>query len=302
MNEMWHDEQDVRNALQRVVDTPAPAVRTDVAEVIRRGKRRVLVTRVGAVAGVVVAVGVIGLGATAISGSLFNGDHTALPPAATSSAPSTSRQPALDLPGWTQLETAPATSAPDATSTGASKLPQQYCSGPQTPPANGRAILPEDRYLPAFVEAVSKSAGERVKVSFQNYVNANRGHLAVVVPGKATPGTVRLEAGRFGGPPTLAAESYRYSSGVPCQEPLRRIRPDGAVLQLFQDEDYGGKQPTRRLGVYTPNGRFYNVTVTAGSLTSDGTPMPADKQVGMDGLALSREQVVQIGEAMADLG
>ncbi|MGO1055831.1 hypothetical protein [Crossiella sp. CA198] len=301
MNEMWHDEQDVRNALQRVVDTPAPAVRTDVAEVIRRGKRRVLVTRVGAVAGVVVAVGVIGLGATAISGSLFTGDHTALPPAATSSAPSTSRQPALDLPGWTQLETTPATSAPDATGTGAFK-PQQYCSGPQTPPATGRAILPEDRYLPAFVDAVGKAVGERPRVSFQNYVNANRGHLAVVVPGKDVPGTVRLEAGRFGGPPTLAAESYRYSSGAACQEPLRRTRPDGAVLQLFQDEDYGGKQPTRRLGVYTPNGRFYTVTVTAGSLTSDGSPMPADKQVGVDGLVLSREQVVQIGEAMADLG
>ncbi|WHT19620.1 hypothetical protein N8J89_00545 [Crossiella sp. CA-258035] len=302
MNEMWHDEQDVRNALQRVVDTPAPAVRTDLAEVVRRGRRRVLVTRVSAVAASVVAVGVIGLGATAISGNLFTGDPTALPPAATSAPVTTSKQSELDLPGWTQLEAPARTSLPEATSTTALTPPVQFCPSPQLPDPVGRAILPEQRYLPTFVDAVTAASGERAAVAFKNYVNANRGHLVVNVGGKKVPGTVRLEAGRFGGSAELAAESYRYSSGIGCQEPLRRVRPDGAILQLYPETDYGGKHPTRRIGVYTPSGRFYNVTATTGTTTDDGSPLPPAGPAGFEELPLSQEQLARVAEAMADLG
>ncbi|MBP2475435.1 hypothetical protein JOF53_004307 [Crossiella equi] len=293
VNDMWHDEQDVRNALQRIVDTPAPAVRTDLGEVVRRGKRRVLVTRLGAVASVIVAVGGIGLGATALSGSLFSGDPSALPPAA-SSLTQTGPPPtaAEKLPGFTQLTTPskPATTV------------QGGCFTGENRPAPGRAILPEEKYLPQFQKAVADAVGTPPALVFKNYVNENRGHVTLQVFPKDRKqlGYVKLETGRFAGSVEEGADYQRYRIG--CDEPQRKLLADGGIIQVYPDGDLR-RLNTRTVGAYTPSGRWYNLTVGSGPVDQNGYPKSSfDSQESLADLPLSQEQLVRVATALAALG
>jgi hypothetical protein len=266
---MFDDDNAARHALHILTDDPAPPVTTTVDQVLRRGRRRVLVQRVGAAAGVMGVVAAIGVGAVLLrpgdqSGGVQVGDSnppglttTVSPPQSETtrnktSAPAT---PILDGSMWTPVN------MPVGTDSGSGCVPM----GPQ-PYDKDVALLPEGTVKAAFANAVGETVGKQPQAVTSQWEahspkhdGAPRGYVTAVVPMDDGNGEIQLEAGRFGGTPTEFADWSRTVYGN-CVPPWRRVLDDGTVLQLFQVDDANAKAPMQHVQVYRPDGRLYIVT------------------------------------------
>lgn len=234
-----------RRALHTLVDEPAPPVTTTLDQVLRRGRRRVLVQRAGAVAGVMAVVAAIGVSAVL----LRPGDKDSLQVAITTSesAPTAPSEPSsaatgppstatlTPLPGWEVM-----------------RLPTVGCDPGfiQLPPEPEIAILPQTVVEPSFVAAVSGVIGQPPEVTRAEW-NPNspkqvgpRGYLAVELPMPGGNGQVQLEVIRYGGTPRQIADASLATYGN-CEPPMRKELGDGTILQMYPTN---GETHCRRRG------------------------------------------------------
>ncbi|MEV0680056.1 hypothetical protein AB0I60_26380 [Actinosynnema sp. NPDC050436] len=310
---MWEDEERLRAALRAEADGPAPAPRTDLADVLRRGRRTVLVRRAGAVAGVLALVGVVGVGTVALSG-------LAAPPTGPGSGPDavTTAPP----PPWTTLAHAarrpygtfsPAFSAPPPPDRQVRPVPQCDLVRPERE-VQWLLTEPDARVQGTWSTAVAEAAAP-------GQVGPVHAHLFPANPAKRPDsrdthtrwvdvtdalgtGSVTLERGRATVPPEQAADAELWAEGN-CPPPRRMVRPNGSVLQLYPvraAEPFQSLQ--QELRVYAPSGEVYSISLR--NFGTDDFRPQADNRAfvrtgaGRETLPLSEGGLTAIGVAVAD--
>ncbi|WP_158850964.1 hypothetical protein [Saccharothrix deserti] len=317
---MWENEQELSGALRSEVDGPAPVARMDVADVLRRGRRRLLVRRAGAAAGVLAVVGVVGFGTVALSG-LAGPDHS--PPAdGTTNAPLVTTSPATVGPEWTTVNQPPRTpygtftpawTAPPPAGREILAIPEcdQSTVGQHTTWLNPRPPAP---VLNAWVLAVGQVASpatvselhaQTFPANKQKHPDSVDGHTQWIdVTDEHGTGSVDLRAGHTTLAPLAAADEEAFAEGN-CAPPRRLVRSDGTVLQYYTvraNEPF--QSLSQVLRVYTPTGDIYAI-----SLLNFGSPdftVQEDQRgfertgAGRETLPLTEEQLTRIGLAVAD--
>jgi hypothetical protein len=255
---MFDDDDATRRALHPLTDDPAPPVTTTVDEVLRRGRRRVFVQRVGTFAGVAGVVAAIGVGAVLLrdqSGGIQVGDtNSASPPGLTTTGPPSQTRTEQSTPlvnggfRWDRVDM-----PPDA-DPGSGCVPMS-----QPPPEHEVALLSEATVKTAFSDAVAKTITQQTIVVTSEWLEhsakqdgAPRGYVHALV---GSSGRFELEAGRFGSTPEEFADWARTVYGN-CDPPWRRVLDDGTVLQLFPVSADG----TQHLQIYRPDGRLYTIS------------------------------------------
>ncbi|GAB2979913.1 hypothetical protein [Saccharothrix stipae] len=317
---MWENEEELRGALRSEVDGPAPAARTDLAGVLKRGRRRLLARRVAAAAGVLGVVGVVGFG-TAALGDLAAPDHS--PPAdGNTAAPLLTTSPATVGPEWT-TPGLPAR-APYGTFTPAWTAPpppgREILAIPQCDLGTGSrftswlAPRPPAPLLDAWASAVRQvAAPAQVSGPHTHTIPANKdkhpdqvdGHVQWidVTDGDGT-GSVDIELGRTTLAPLAAADDEAFEEGN-CTPPRRLVRADGTVLQFYPVRVSEPFQSLLQvLRIYTPTGDTYALTVMnfgSPDLRFREEDASFDRTgAGRATLPLTEEQLTRIGLAVAD--
>ncbi len=238
------DDEAARRALHTLTDEDAPPVTTTLDQVLRRGKRRVVMQRVSAVAGVVAVVAAIGVGAML----LRPGDQGDTVRAA-------DKDPVtLSLDGWELVK-------PRAADGG--------CPVPDQPLAEGDSqLLSEQVVQRAFFDAIKGGMGAGPLMVSSNWQlnppeqNTPRGLIVADVSMPAGSVRLQLEAGRFGGTPQGAADWWKVMGE--CEPPYRLVQADGTVLQLYPARDYRAELPMQQVQVFQPTGRMYTVSAMTG--------------------------------------
>ncbi|ONI80355.1 hypothetical protein ALI22I_44240 [Saccharothrix sp. ALI-22-I] len=317
-NERELNERELGGVLRSEVDGPAPAVRTDLADVLRRGRRRLLVRRAGAAAGVLAVVGVVGFGTAALS-SLAGPDHSS---SAGGDGPLVTMSPATVGPEWTAVNQPPR--IPYGTFTPAWTAPppegREILAIPQCDSGTGSRFTtwnsprPPMPVLNAWGLAVAQVASPaRVSELNTRTIPANKdkhpdsvdGHVQWIdVTDEHGTGSVDLKAGYTTLDPVAAADDEAFVEGN-CAPPRRLVRPDGTVLQFYPVRVSEPFQSLARvLRVYTPTGETYAITVVNyGSPDFEFRERDASFNrtgAGRETLPLTEEQLTRIALAVAD--
>lgn len=258
------DDDAARRALQTLTGEPAPPAKTTVEQVLRRGRRRVLVQRAGAVAGVVAVVAAIGVGAILLrsdnSGVRVAGGDPTRPP---------TTQTTMPVPGWT----------PVAIPAGGENSPKG-CMQPYVnlPPEADVWLMPQSTVMNAFSFAAEDVIGEPPASANAQWLsesekhdNAPRGYINLEIRMHNGFGQLQLEAFRFGGTPEQVANASITVYGQ-CGEPFRTTLADGTVLQLYPLDDRDKEAPSQHVQIYRPDGRAYVIT-SAGWSSKDMIPI-----------------------------
>ncbi|MER5265947.1 hypothetical protein ABTZ99_28065 [Actinosynnema sp. NPDC002837] len=313
---MW-DEQELSGRLKSEVDGPAPAVRTDLADVLKRGRRRLLARRVGASAGVLAVVGAVGFGTAALG-------ELAAPPDARpgSDGPVVTTSPATPGPEWTTVDRptriaygtfTPASTAPPPAGREILAIPQcDMGAGSRfTTWTSPRPPLP---VLNAWELAVAQVASPaKVSELHTRVIPANKekhpdsvdGHVQWLdVTDEHGTGSVDLKAGHTTVDPVAAADEEVFAEGN-CVPPRRLVRADGTVLQFYPIRVSEPFQSVAQvLRVYMTTGATYAITV-ANFGSPDFSWREEDSSfdrtgAGRETLPLTEEQLTRIGLAVAD--
>jgi hypothetical protein len=258
------DDDAARRALQALTDEPAPPATTTLDQVVRRGKRRVLVQRVSSVAAVVAVVAVIGIGTMLLRPDDENGGGVQVgdtPVSTTESMPPPSTT--MPLPGWKALEV-------QLNGDGS-------CGSGMPEPGQSHDKMPsKERIETMFAAAVGDALGTaRLPLEWKKYESSSA-FVVIEVGMDNGPGQVQLEIATYGGTPVEAADASLSPEGT-CAAPYRRILTDGTVLQLYKDVTFSAKAPAQKLRIFRPDGFMYIVT-SAGYSDGDYAASGRDPQ------------------------
>ncbi|WP_234995508.1 hypothetical protein [Streptoalloteichus hindustanus] len=267
---MRDEDREVVARLRDLASGPAPGVRTGLAEVVARGRRRLLWSRAGSALGAVVVVGA--LGAAAIG---WGADDLARPlPPAGGSASTTSvpafAWPRVDLPPRTPYGTwSPGWTAPPPPDR--PLVTRAWCSSDERdeirPFVGSRPV--DDRELRAFMASTRAAAGP-VRVSEPSRWDSKESPGSLKQPSfrfevdltdeKGT-GSLAVEASRLEESPERAADRHAFSYRN-CQPPHRKVLPDGTVLQMYEvvpSEPF--QSLVQKAAVYRPDGTLFTLSL-----------------------------------------
>jgi hypothetical protein len=271
-----------------------PPVATALDDVVRRGRRRLRVRRLGASLGVVAVVAVVGV-ATSVLRANVPGGMTAdqLSTASTSSVVPTTT-------GWTS----------------SAKADTKEC-------ANGISVPGEPKVAPVDVDKINESlldALQKVapkasmKITRSTVLHKPTSSDSVLastwadVIDSGGGGSVYVEVHGFSGTPVQAADSERFVDGE-CTPPQRQSLPDGTVMQLYAPLSYDPGHPSQALRIYTPAHRLFIVTAE-GFASPDWTQVAGaepgtlvvPKGAGRHSLPLTEDQLTLVAQSVAAAG
>ncbi|AXX32627.1 hypothetical protein KCV87_29390 [Actinosynnema pretiosum subsp. pretiosum] len=310
---MWEDDE-LRAALRAEVDGPDPRPATGLDEVLRRGRRRVLLHRTGAVAATFALVGGAALGIGSLKG-IAQPPSPANPALSTvTTAPSTTpdeRWPRVELPGEKQTSTSNHYPAPDSWEVSA----PARCEG-NTNVVWFETSSPQplyDELVGALRQALLDNAGdlrvgevtqyalpERQRGYGETYANITDLSDAEGV------GSVRLSAGMHRTerltPTQMADQDLVDVDG--CAPPRRITLDNGAVIQYH---DASVRQPhdslVMNLRIYSPTGwRLLLSQRSFGSpdFRDDGNGFRERVGAGRRTLPLDEARFTAIGKSLAE--
>lgn len=256
---MW-DEKQVRDALRKEIEGPAPAVRTQLSDIVPRGLRRRRMRQASATAAAMAVVVGIGVVVTTLNGSSTSINDPAIPTVATSPVRSEADWQRANLPPRSPHSTwEPGMTAPPPP--GAPKLAIPLCSG-DGPDMAGLSVKPVPEELRRRLQLGLKAVAPSSRIGKVVDRAGDRIHdLEVDVGDGNGTGSVRLTTGTFSGQPLEAADRQAFERQN-CQPPKREVRPDGTVLQLsamLPSEPF--QSLTQALMIYRPGGKRVVVTV-----------------------------------------
>ncbi|TVT52805.1 hypothetical protein FNH05_12445 [Amycolatopsis rhizosphaerae] len=277
------NDDETREALQTLLDEPAPPARTGLEDVVRRGRRRVLARRLGSAAAVIAVVAGVGMASTSLRAT----------PGTVESASGGG-----SLQGWQTVDVPAVVVIPkgDLTLEEAAKVGPVCRSRAQTSVSIEGTTLPEQTVVQAFLQAVAAAApGAKVVQTHLSWEPPTRGMLRADITGQKAAGGIDLMADRYRGTAQQAADADAHADGN-CSSPQRRTLPNGVVLQLYSPQLLKGDLQVQSLRVYGPNGRMYVLTMRA-YLTGGGKVVRPDPGA----FPLSESQFAQVGVRLADL-
>ncbi|WAL66912.1 hypothetical protein ORV05_03670 [Amycolatopsis cynarae] len=277
------NDDETREALQTLLDEPAPPARTGLEDVVRRGRRRVLARRLGSAAAVLAVVAGVGIASTSLR---------ATPETVQSASGGAS------LPGWQTVNVPAIVVIPkgDLTLGEAEKVGPVCRSSAQTSVSVEGTTLPEQTVVQAFVQAVAAAApGAKVVQTHLFWEAPTRGMLRADITSQKSAGGIDLMADRYRGTAQQAADADAHADGN-CSSPQRRTLPNGVVLQLYSPQLLKGDVQVQSLRVYGPNGRLYVLNMRS-SLTGGGNVVHS----GPGAFPLLEAQFAQVGTRLAEL-
>lgn len=297
-------EEELRGALH--VSAPPPTTTLDV--VVKRGRRRVLAQRAGAVLGVVAVVAGIGIGATTLNQAAPVPRQADRPDAGTPTAERALTWPRVDTPPQTPYGTwTPASTAPPPAGRAVLSMPR--CDIGQRKWAmkvHVGSVKLNDEYVQKWIGTVRARLPEmRVSELSPTLDRSTYLEYAVDLTDSGGTGSVRLTAGRFAGTPLEYADDNIWTSGD-CQPPYRTTLTDGTIVQLHSVR---AAEPFQTLlqvmEVFRPDGLMLQLEqVNYGS--KDLRPSAQEgfwerSGPGRATLPLSDEQFSRLGPAIAEL-
>jgi hypothetical protein len=267
------DDDEARRALRSLSDEPLPLVTTTVDEVLRRGRRRVLVQRVSAFAGVVAVVAAIAVGGVLLRpGDASGGAQVG----------STNSSIPVFPSGWTQVVSMPQDIDPDA----------DWCRQQEKEYHTPDVTLPsEEAVTSALLTSIEEVVGGTSTLTPQ--WGKRSGHMTVnlLMVDNRIP-QIAFDGGTFGGTPRQAADGSVMAEGN-CDAPWRRTLEDGTVLQLYP----GVKEPAEAapmLMIYRPDGVTF--TFMSGGYGHVTTNPNGESVLNDFHFAASPEELATIGE------
>lgn len=293
-------EDELRGALN--VSAPPPTTTLDV--VLKRGRRRVLAQRAGAVLGVFAVVAGIGIGATTL--------NQAAPDPAPADQPNYGPATVEHAVGWPRVDAppqipygtwSPATSAPPPAGRPLVDIPLCNIKPSQRPDRMEVGAV-------AFnIEGVTFWLDQARKVLPEVTIgdvkpNPTSTSYEADVSDSGGTGSIRITVGQFTGPPRVHADEALWETGD-CQ-PARRLELGGSIAQLHGIRPYEPFQSlVQVLRVYRVDGSVIQV-----ELRNFGSPDYADDPrspgtvqrtgAGRPTLPLSEEQFSRLGPVFAE--
>lgn len=251
------EERMARRALRSLADQPAPPVHTELADLVARGRRRLIGQRLAAGAGVIAVLGVVALGASLLAhrgpagvGAADQGVSVATSTSATSGfLPGWSTPPVPDTTRTQRPEATvqPTQDAPMATpGTGpTSTAPVQATTATSAPAAR---LVPTTADLSGLRDSVLAALADLGLTGAPDR-GAAQGQLLIEVNG----GQLNVQPGAYSGTPAEQADADLPASGPAGT--LRRTMPDGTVLQLSP-----AASTAQTVRIYRPAGTEYTLT------------------------------------------
>jgi hypothetical protein len=286
-------DKELLDLLRAEIDGQAPPpVHTALDDVVRRGRRRLRVRRLGAALGVIAVVGGVGVATTLLRGL----PGTTFPADQLNAASSVSGAPTPTSAGWVLA-------SPGA------KDCDNGVRVPGTPPAGSvNPPLFEDQLLKALTSAAPKATVNITEFTMMK-PGTSDGMLATTwadVIDSGGGGSVYVEVHSYSGDPVQAADGEKFVSGD-CTVPYRMTLPTGAVMQLYPVHNYDPGHPSQALRVYTPSHRLYVITAE-GFSSADWRQVPGEDAktvptgAGRHSLPLTQDQLTAVGKRLAELG
>jgi hypothetical protein len=292
---MWDDDKQLIQALRQEIDGPAPAVHTELPDIVARGMRRRRIRQTGSIAAAVAVVVGIGFAATAIDGRPLSNEPAQTPvvetPTTVPTAVGWSRaaMPTLEPQStWTPTSGQPIPGIP------AAGLPQ--CGFAHTDP--GPDPKPA-RMSPGVQELLAESLREiagpaEVGPVIEQQESVGGAAYWVKITDGGGPGTIRIWPHTNPATPLATADYDAYDQNV-CAPPKRVVRPDGAVMQIY-DIRPAGAVITQTMHIYLADHRMY--IVAAQNFVRGESRGPGDIVVTRAGPVLTEYQLAKLGEAL----
>ena len=260
----------IEDELRGALDVPVPPPSTTLDDVLKRGRRRVLTQRAGAMLGVVGVVAGIGFGAMTI--------NAYKPPAP---ADDVDYGPAVVLHDvdWPRVQVA-------------QRTPTDSESGcaPAGEPNVGQDPQGADRLSAWFTRLQGVAPEMQVTTPEQR----NDYNYQVEVGDNLGPGKVRRQRGFFSGSPLEAADAAVWATGS-CAPPQRITDASGAVYQLYDPRPVPESGAiSQALYVFRPDHKVFRVEQLNLGLNSTRSTRPS--------LPLTQEQFASLGPIIAEEG
>jgi hypothetical protein len=300
---MLDDENKLIQALRNEIDGPAPAVRTQLSDIVPRGMRRRRIRQTSSVAAAVAVVVGLGFAATTINGKPTSTDDPAV--STTTLSTTVNAQATWDradhLPTRTPYRTwSPAATAPRPSDAPALSIPMCSSPAPYNGGAGTIAVPPEFRdRVAAAVRAVA--AGTKTGP----VMPSGTGKYTVVefdVSDSGGTGSVRVNAAQFAGDPVRAADAQAFDRNN-CEPPRRTVLADNTVMQIYgiiPSEPF--QSLTRSLRVFLPTGVVVDITVqnwgSPDFVRIKGTDTVNRSGKGRPTLPLTELQLSQVAERL----
>ncbi|HEX7302058.1 hypothetical protein [Lentzea sp.] len=296
----------IEDELRGALDVAAPPPTTTLDVVLKRGRRRVLAQRAGAVLGVFAVVAGIGVGATTLN-------HAAPPTPA--DAPDYGPATVEHAVGWPRVDTPPRTPY------------RTWSPAPSAPPPAGRPVTdiplcdmtpskrPDTLDLGAVVlnpEPVAAWLDQARKVLPEVTIgaatpNRDRTSYEADVSDASGTGSIRITVGRFTGVPRAAADEALWETGD-CL-PAQRLEIGGSVVQLHDVRPFEPFQSlVQSLRVYRVDNALLQVELRnfgSPDYAADDPQNPGASRrtgAGRPTLPLSEEQFSRLGPVFAEVG
>jgi hypothetical protein len=294
---MLDDEKQLIQALRREIDGPAPAVHTQLSDIVPRGLRRRRIRQASSIAAAVSVVVGLGFAATAIDGQPLSNEPAKTPVIEIpTTVPLTANWSRADKPALEPQSTwTPPPGQPPIPGIPATGRPQCGFAHTQPGPDPTPALMaPEDQRL--LAESLREVVGPTAEVA-PVVVQPESGGGAVYwlnVTGSTGSGSVRVWAYTNPATPLETADYQVYDENV-CLPPKRVVRPDGAVMQIY-DIRPTNTVVAQTMKIYLPDHRMY--LVMAQNYLPSAHRGPGEYSITRPGPVLTEYQLAQFGEKL----
>jgi hypothetical protein len=220
----------IEDELRGALDVSAPPPTTTLDHVLRRGRRRVLAQRAGAVLGVFAVVAGIGFSAATLNQAAPEPVPADQPDAGPATVEHAADWPRVDVPPQTPYGTwSPATSAPPPAGWRVAGIPLCDIKASQRAERQDLgAVAFNPEAVDAWLDQARKALPE-VTIGAATPGHLRTSYEADVSDSRGT-GSIRITVGKFTGTPMQAANAAMWETGD-CQ-PARRLQFGASIAQL----------------------------------------------------------------------
>ncbi|GAA2692045.1 hypothetical protein LV78_007241 [Actinosynnema pretiosum] len=268
---MWEDDE-LRAALRAEVEGPDPRPATGLDEVLRRGRRRVLLHRTGAVAAAFALVGGAALGIGSLKGLAQQSSPADSGLTTITSAPTTTTAPPVVL--WPQVNVPARTPKSTFSSdrypppAGWKVLTPEQCDGESDPswtedesayPLSGELATTLVRALQLHSGKARVGEFTQVKMPRRPWDIQDGYSNWTDLSDEEGAGSIALVRGHYpqGLTPTQAADQELFGA-MNCAPPRRATLENGVVVQYYETTVHLPHQSLiKNLRVYHPSGAYY---------------------------------------------